>query len=61
MTFSDQAWRTIEELSRDTGAPMSEIIRRSLSMYRWYTTARAMGQHVLVERNGATREIVSFD
>lgn len=58
MTFSDQAWQTIEDLSRETGAPMSEVIRQALGMYRWYRTARSMGQHVLVEREGSVREVV---
>ncbi len=61
VTFSDQAWQTIDDLSRETGEPMSEIIRHSLSLYRWYRTARAMGQHVLVERDGHIREVVSLD
>jgi len=61
VTFSDQAWKTIEDLSLESGQPMSEVIRRSLSLYRWFMTARSMGQHVLVERNGIAREIVSFD
>ncbi len=59
VTFSDQAWQTISDLSRESGAPMSEVIRRSLAMYRWFLTARSMGQHILVERDGNIREVLS--
>ncbi len=60
VTFADPTWQTIESLSRESGMPMSEVIRRALSMYRWYRSARSMGQHVLVERDGTTREVL-FD
>lgn len=60
MTFSDPTWQTIESLSRESGMSMAEVIRRALSMYRWFRSARAMGQHVLVEREGTTREVL-FD
>jgi len=60
VTFSDQAWQTITDISDESGISMAEVIRRALSMYRWYRNVRSMGQHVLIERNGAYREVMGF-
>lgn len=61
VTFNDREWRIIETLSKDTGAPMSEILRRSLSVYRWTIEVRAQGGKILSERDGRIREMVGFD
>ena len=59
VTFSDQAWRTIEDLSARTGHSMAEILRDAVAMYQWSIEVRAQGGHVLVERDGHVREVIS--
>jgi hypothetical protein len=59
VNFSDQAWRMIEDCSNETGASMSEVLRRALAWYRWSLEVRASGGHILIERDGKFREVIS--
>lgn len=59
--FSDQAYRTLEEVAAARGMSMSEVLRESVALARWWTETRAQGGRILVERpNGSVREVVSF-
>ena len=60
VNFSDQAWATLEDLSGQTGESMSEVLRQALTLYRWFRETRATGGHVLVERDGKFREVISL-
>lgn len=61
VTFSDQAWRTIEDLSASTGHSMSEVLRDALAIYRWSIEARAAGDRILIEKpSGQIRELISL-
>ncbi len=60
--FSDQAWATLTDMSARSGSSMSEVLRKSLSTYRWFLQTRAQGNRVLVERpDGSLREVLSLD
>lgn len=61
VNFSEQAFRTLETLSTQTGHSMSEVLRDSIAFYRWFTEVRAQGGRILVEnRDGAQRELISL-
>lgn len=58
--FSDQAYRTLVDLSNQTGQSISEVLRQSISLRAWMAEMRAQGGHVLIERDGKIREVVGF-
>lgn len=58
--FSDQAFRTLEDLSAQTGLSMSEVIREALKFYRWSLEVRQQGGRIMVERGGVVRELISL-
>jgi hypothetical protein len=60
VTFGDPAWRTISDISRQRGIPLAEVIREALSTYRWLLEVRSQGGHVLIERDGKVREVISL-
>ena len=59
VTFSDSAWRTLENICDATGKPMSEVLRDAIALKAWFTETRAQGGHVLIERDGNIREVIS--
>ena len=60
VNFSDQAYKTLERLARDTGKSMSEVLRDSIALKSWFEQTRAAGGHVLVEHpDGKVREVIS--
>lgn len=58
ITFSDKAFRELEELAEKEGKTLSEVIRDALALEHWFDDTRQNGGRVLVERNGKAREIV---
>lgn len=59
--FTEQTYSTLEELSAKTGHSMSEVLRDSIAVYKWFIDARAQGLHVLVEGpRGSVRELIDI-
>jgi len=60
VNFSARAYMTLEQLARQSGKSMSEVLRDAIALKAWFEQTRAEGGHVLVERpDGNIREIVS--
>lgn len=59
VNFSDQAYRTLENLASSSGKSMSEVLREAIALKQWFDETRAQGGRILTERNGATREVIS--
>ena len=58
VTFSDGAWAALHEVTELTGAPMAQVIRQAIGMYRWYRELRARGERLVVlQRDGSMREV----
>jgi hypothetical protein len=60
VNFSDQAYRTLEELAARSGKSMSEVLREAIALKAWFDRERANGNRILVERpHGQVREVIS--
>lgn len=60
--FTDQAFRTLEDVAAVRGCSMSDAMRYALGLARWWAETRAQGSRHLVESSGGQiREVVSFD
>ncbi len=58
--FSDQAYRTLEQLASQTNRSMSDVLRDAIALKAWFEQTRAEGGHVLVEHpDGKVREVIS--
>jgi len=59
--FSDQAYRTVQDLAARRGVSMGEIMRQAISVYAWAEEERLQGGHILVEKsNGEIRQLLRF-
>ncbi len=58
VSFSDDAYRTLEELARRKGTTMSEVLRDAISLEAYAEKVREEGNRLLVEDDGKFREIV---
>ncbi len=58
VNFSDAAYRELNELAQRRGKTMSEVLRDSLALERWFDETQREGSRVLVERDGKVREII---
>jgi len=58
VNFTDAAYRELNELAQSRGKTMSEILRDSIALERWFDETKREGSRVLVERDGKVREIV---
>lgn len=59
MTFSDDAYQALEDLARQRGTTMAEVLRDAIARERWFDTEiRSRKARLLVEDNGQVRELV---
>ncbi len=58
VTFSENAYRTLEELAKQRGTSKAEILRDSIALEKWFEEARQEGGKILIEKkNGELREV----
>lgn len=61
VNFSPSAYAALQALAADTGKSLSEVLRDAIALNRWfYDVTHEPGTHLLVERDGKTREILPF-
>lgn len=60
VNFSMSAYRTLEELAVTKHKSMADVLRDAIQLEKWLTDARSEGWHVLLERDGRVRELVTF-
>jgi hypothetical protein len=61
INFTDQAYRTLTDLSAHSGHSMSQVLRDAIALKAWFDETRAQGNRVLVEtRSGGIREVMSI-
>ncbi|MGH2560411.1 MAG: hypothetical protein ACRDJH_15220 [Thermomicrobiales bacterium] len=60
VNFSGDAYDALEELARESGDTLSNVIRESIALKRWVRNTQKEGGRILVERNGQLRELIPF-
>lgn len=55
INFSDEVLENLTELSQNS--TMSDIIRKSIALFKWAKDIKKEGGRILVERNGKVREV----
>lgn len=62
VSFSDDAYRTLEEIAKRRGTTKVDVLRDSIALEKWFDDTRREGGRILVERrsgNGTEiREVV---
>lgn len=58
--FSDEAAAALEELASKQQTTKAEVLRRALSLEKWFTETTAGGSKILVETDGKLREILKL-
>jgi hypothetical protein len=62
VNFSEGAYRDLNTLAQSKGKTMSEVLRDSIALERWFDETRREGSKVLVEQpDGRIREVVPRD
>jgi predicted transcriptional regulator len=58
--FSDEAAAALEELAAKQNTSKAEVIRKALSLEKWFNETTAGGAKILVESDGRVREILKL-
>lgn len=58
--FSDDALATLEDLANKQGTSKAEIIRKALSLEKWFDETTTSGSKILVETGGRLREVLKL-
>lgn len=58
--FSDEAAAALEELADKQQTTKAEVIRKALSLEKWFNQTMASGSKILVETDGTLREILKL-
>ncbi len=62
VNFSEGAYNDLSTLATRKGKTMSEVLRDSIALERWFDETRREGGKVLVEQpDGSIREVVPRD
>lgn len=59
VNFSASAYAMLEALAAEKGTSMSEVLRDAIALEKYVEDTRRDGGRVLVERDGAIRELLS--
>lgn len=58
--FSEEAARALDELAEKQQTSKAEIIRKALSLEKWFNETTADGGKILVEKDGRLREVLKL-
>jgi metal-responsive CopG/Arc/MetJ family transcriptional regulator len=59
VNFSENAYRTLEDLADRKGKSMSEVLRDAIALEKWFQDTNDEGGKVLVEQEGGrAREVI---
>jgi hypothetical protein len=58
VNFSPSTYKALEELAHAEGENLSDALRDAIALSKWFLDTKREGGKILVERNGAIREIV---
>lgn len=61
VSFSSNAYQTLEDLARAKGKTLSETLRDAIAHEKWLIDTREKeGARILIERDGSLREVVQI-
>ena len=58
VNFSEDAYRSLEELAARRGVTVSDLVREAINLEKWVDDTTRGGGRILVERDGQIREVV---
>ena len=58
INFTDEAMANLNELSE--GLSMSDVIRKSITIFKWAKDIKEDGGKILIEKDGKVREVELF-
>jgi predicted transcriptional regulator len=56
--FSDNTYRAVSELARETDGTMADVIREALSIYVWLAKEYRQGNKLLIQRGEQVTELL---
>lgn len=59
LAFSDDAYRTLQELAALKGKTVAETIRDALALEKMFQDTQREGGRILLERDGSVQELVN--
>lgn len=60
VNFSGELYDTLTEMARRSGKNVSDTIRAAITLQKFIDDARRDGNHILLERDGKVRELVTL-
>lgn len=60
VNFSGELYDTLMDISRRRGKNVSDTIRAAITLQKFIEDARRDGYHVLLERDGTVKELVTL-
>jgi metal-responsive CopG/Arc/MetJ family transcriptional regulator len=58
VNFSENAYKTLEDLAERKGKSMSEVLRDAIALEKWFQDTTETGGKVVVEQGGQAREVI---
>lgn len=58
VNFSENAYKTLEDLAQRKGKSMSDVLRDSIALEKWFADTHEEGGKVVVEKDGRAREVI---
>jgi hypothetical protein len=58
VNFSENAYKTLEDLAQRKGKSMSDVLRDSIALEKWFADTNDEGGKVVVEKDGRAREVI---
>jgi predicted DNA-binding protein len=58
VNFSEEMYDTLKSLAKRRGKSIPEVIRQAVAFEIWYQSTEDTSSHILVERDGVTREVL---
>jgi hypothetical protein len=58
VNFSENAYKTLEDLADRKGKTLSEVLRDAIALEKWFQDTTDEGGKVLVEQEGRAREVI---
>ena len=60
VSFSDEAYETLDRLAKSRRVTLSEVLRHAIALEDWFERTRSEGGRILVERDGEIRELITI-
>ena len=58
VNFANSTYEALQDLAQRKGKSMAEVLRDVIALGKYVEDTRSAGGHILVERDGTTREVI---